>query len=411
MESVKASFLGRPEFKADPYPFYARMRKEAPVFPVSFPIPVRLWLVTRYDDVAALLKDERLSRDLLAKLPWFPRFARPLLDNMLGREAPDHTRLRRLVSKAFTPRRIDELRGQVERVCEELLSKAPSDRPFDLVADYALPLPLTIIAELLGVPPEDRNRFHALVRGTLPIGVPTGSLLDIPGALPYFWLLMRYFRKLFAERRLRLRDDLFSALVQAEEAGDRLSTDELLCTAMLLVAAGYETTMHLIASGALALLDNPGERARFVEDEGVGDSAIEELLRYTSPLEMTAPRIALEDVTFADVTIPKGSLVAGVLGSANRDETQFVAPDRLDLGRKPNKHLALGAGHHVCLGASLARLEGRIALTTLLRDRPALRLTQSADSLRWRKSVPLRALAALPVTSQRSPRPKSVMFS
>lgn len=399
MKPVKASFLARPEFKADPYPFYARMREEAPVFRLSIPLPGQFWLLTRYDDIVAMLKNERLSRDLLAKLPWFPRFARPLLDNMLGREPPDHGRLRKLVSMAFTPPRIDELRGQVERVCEDLLSAAPSGRPFDLVADYALPLPLTVIAGLLGVPPGDRQRFHILVRGSLPIGVPTGSLLDIPRALPYVWQLMRYFRGLFAERRLRPRDDLFSALVQAEEAGDRLSADELLGTVMLLVAAGYETTVHLIASGALALLQNPDERARFGEGRGLADSAIEELLRYTSPVEMTTPRITLEDIAFASVTIPKGSLVSGVLGSANRDESHFVEPDRLDLGREPNKHVAFGVGHHFCLGASLARLEARIALTTLFRRRPALRLAQPAESLRWRKSLPLRALTALPVIS------------
>jgi cytochrome P450 len=304
VEPVKASLLARPEFKADPYPFYARMREEAPVFRISIPFPRQLWLVTRHDDVVAMLKDERLSRDLLAKLPWFPRFARPLLDNMLGREPPDHGRLRKLVSMAFTPRRIDELRGQVERICEDLLSPLPSGRPFDLVADYALPLPLTIIAELLGVPREDRQRFHILVRGSLPLGVPSGSLLDIPRAIPYVWQLTRYFRGLFAERRLRPRDDLFSALVQAEEAGDRLNADELLGTATLLVAAGYETTVHLIASGALALLQNPVERARFGEGRGIADSAIEELLRYTSPVEMTTPRITLEDIAFASVTIP-----------------------------------------------------------------------------------------------------------
>ena len=275
VELVKASFLARPEFKADPYPFYARMRQEAPVFRLSIPIPEQLWLLTRYDDIVVMLKDERLSRDLLAKLPWFPRFARPLLDNMLGREPPDHGRVRKLVSMAFTPRRIDELRGQVERVCEDLLSAAPSGRPFDLVADYALPLPLTVIAGLLGVPPGDRQRFHILVRGSLPLGVPTGSLLDIPRALPSVWQLMRYFRGLFAERRLRPRDDLFSALVQAEADGDRLSPDELLGTAMLLVAAGYETTVHLIASGTLALLRHPDERARFGEERGIADSAIE----------------------------------------------------------------------------------------------------------------------------------------
>ena len=388
-----------PRVQGGSYPFYARMRQEAPVFRLSIPFPRQFWLITRYDDIVAMLKDERLSRDLLAKLPWFPRFARPLLDNMLGREPPDHGRLRKLVSMAFTPRRIDELRGQIERACDDLLSAAPSGRPFDLVADYALPLPLTVIAGLLGVPPGDRHRFHVLVRGSLPLGVPTGSLLDIPLAVPYVWLLMRYFRGLFAERRLRPRDDLFSALVQAEEAGDRLSADELLGTATLLVVAGYETTVHLIASGALAILQNPNERARFVERPGLAGSAIEELLRYTSPVEMTTPRITLEDVVFASVRIPRALLVSGVSGLANRDESQFVDPDRLDLGREPNKHVAFGVGHHFCLGASLARLEARIALTTLFRRRPALRLAQPAQSLRWRKSLPLRALTALPVMS------------
>jgi cytochrome P450 PksS len=396
---VKASFLARPEFKADPYPFYARLRDEAPVVRLSILLPGQFWLLARYDDVVAMLKDERISRDLVEKLSWLPPFMRPVFDNMLGREPPDHGRLRTLVSKAFTPRRIDELRGQVERVCEDLLSAQSSGRPFDLVADYALPLPLTVIGELLGVPTEDRRRFHRLVQGSLPLGASWGSLLEIPRALPYFWQLMRYFRGLFAERRLRPRDDLFSALVQAEEAGDRLNADELLGTATLLVAAGYETTVHLIASGALALLQHPHERVRFEAGGGIADSAIEELLRYTTPVEMTTPRVTLEDIPFASVTIPKGALVSGMLGSANRDASHFVEPDRLDLGRQPNRHLAFGVGHHFCLGASLARLEARIALTTLFHHRPALRLAQPAESLRWRKSLSLRALTALPVIS------------
>ena len=395
------AFLASPEFKADPHPFYARMRQEAPVFPISAPFFPQGWLLTRYDDVAAMLKDERLSRDIMAKGPWLPGFFRPILDNMLGREPPDHTRLRKLVSKGFTPRRIEQLRGQVEAVCEELLSTAPSGRPFDIVAGYAQPIPLTIIAELLGIPAADRHRFQVLVGRSLPIGVPTGSLLDIPGALPHLWLLTRYFRQLFAERRLRPRNDLLSALVQAEEAGDRLDADELLGTAILLLIAGYETTVHLIACGALALLQHPDERARFVQDPGLAESAIEELLRYTSPVEMTTPRVALEDVTYASVTIPKGAWVAGGLGSANRDESQFVEPGRLDLAREPNKHLAFGMGHHFCLGASLARLEARIALTTLFRRWPTMQLSQPAESLRWRKSL-LRALAALPVTFERA---------
>ena len=395
---IKAAFLARPQFKADPYPFYARMRREAPVFPVSVPFYARAWLLTRYDDVAAMLKDERLSRNVLGKLPWIPRFARPLADNMLGREPPDHTRLRKLVSMAFTPRRIQQLQGRVEEVCEELLARAPSGRRFDLVADYALPIPLTIIAELLGIPASDRRRFHALTRGSLRIGAPT-SLLDVPRALPYVWLLLRYFRGLFAERRLRPRDDLLSALVEAVEAGDRLSADELLGTATLILSAGYETTVHLIASGALALLQHPEQRARFVQDPGLAESAIEELLRYTSPVELTPPRLTLEAVTFSSVTIPKDVFVAGALGSANHDETRFVEPERLDLGREPNKHLAFGLGHHFCLGASLARLEARIALTTLFHRWPAVRLALPAESLRWRPMLPLRGLVALPVTS------------
>ena len=409
---IKASFLISSEFKADPYPFYARMREEAPVFAISAPFLLRriakttsvgaafsqAWLITRYDDVAAMLKDERLSRDILARLPRFPRFFRPLLDNMLGREPPDHTRLRKLISKAFTPRRIEQLSGQIEGVCEELLAKAPSGRPFDLVADYALPLPLTIISELLGVPRSERQRFHHLLHGCLTLGLPTGRLLDFVRAVPSFWLLTRYFRRLFAERRLRPRDDLFSALVQAEEAGDRLNSDELLGTAILLLFAGYETTVHLIASGTLALLQHPEESARFTQDPSLAESAIEELLRYTSPLVVTTPRLTTEEVTYALVTIPKGALVLGVLASANHDESQFVDPERLDLGREPNKHLAFGTGHHFCLGASLARLEARIALAALFRRRPAIRLAQPAESLRWRRSLALRALAALPVT-------------
>lgn len=358
----------------------------------------QVWLITRYDDVAAMLKDERLSRELVARLPWFPRFLRPLLDNMLGREPPDHTRLRKLISKAFTPRRIEQFSGQIETVCEELLAKAPSGRPFDLVADYALPLPLTIISEFLGIPPSDRRRFHVLLQGSLSLALPTGRLLDMVGAVPYFWLLTRYFQRLFAERRQRPRDDLFSALVQAEEAGDRLSADELLGTATLLLFAGYETTVHLIASGTLALLQHPEERARFVHNPGLADRAIEELLRYTSPLQTMTPRLTLDDVVYGSVTIPKGRVVLGALGSANHDESQFAEPERLDLGREPNKHLAFGVGHHFCLGASLARLEARIALTTLLRRRPAIRLAQPGESLRWRKSLTLRALATLPVT-------------
>jgi cytochrome P450 PksS len=396
MESVRASELARPQFKANPHPFYARLRAECPVIRVTLPFYSQAWLVTRYDDVVAMFKDERLSHDISARATWLPGFTRPLTHHMLNRDPPDHTRLRALVSKAFTPQRTERLRARIQAVCDELLATLEKDSGGDLIAGYALPLPLTVIAELLGIPAADRRRFHRLTQGSLAIGAPTG-LLDVPRAIPYVWLLIRYFRKLFAERRVRPRDDLLSALVQAEEAGDRLSEDELLGMAILLLFAGYETTVHLIGSGALALLQDAGQRERFVRDPWLVDSAIEELLRYTSPVEITPPRVTIDPVRIGPVAIPRGEFVAGVLGSANRDESQFPDPDRLDLGRSPNRHLAFGQGSHFCLGATLARMEGQIALTALLHHFPRLRLVRPAESLRWRRLLPLRALAELPV--------------
>ena len=249
----------------------------------------------------------------------------PLTRHMLSQDPPDHTRLRKLVSQAFTPRRIERLRDRIQAVCDELLEAAPRTGSFDLVRGYALPIPLTVIAELLGIPKQDRHRFHTLVQGSLPLGAPSG-ILDIPIALPYVWLIMRYFRRLFAERRARPGDDLLSALVQAEEAGDRLDEDELLGMAILLLLAGYETTVHLIGSAALALLQHPDQRARFVSEPGLTNSAIEELLRYTSPVEMTTPRIAREDVTLASVTIPRGEWVVGGPGLGQPRRVRVQGP-------------------------------------------------------------------------------------
>ena len=397
MEPIKASALAHPRFKANPYPIYARMRVESPVFPISVPFIGRGWVVTRYEDVVTVAKDDRFSRDILPLVRWLPGFVRvPLTRQMLSQDPPDHTRLRKLVSQAFTPGRIERLRDHIQAVCDQLLEAAPPTGSFDLVRNYALPLPLTVIAELLGIPKQDRQRFHRLAQGIVPIGVASG-ILDIPMALPYVWLIERYFRRLFAKRRAHPGDDLLSALVQAEQAGDRLDEDELLGIAMLLLVAGYETTAHLIGSAALALLQHPEQRARFVTEPGLAHSAIEELLRYTSPGEMATPRIAREDVTLASVTIPRGAWVIAVLGSANRDESVFRDPETLDLARDPNPHVAFGQGRHFCLGASLARMEAQIALTTLFARFPGLRLAQPAESIHWRKLLPLRGLTELPV--------------
>ena len=315
---------------------------------------------------------------------------------MLERDPPDHTRLRALVSKAFTPRRIEQLRDRVQAVCDRLLDGVRPGETFDLVRHYALPIPLTVISELLGIPERDQRRFYVLTRGSLSIGAPT-RLLDVPRALPYVWLLMRYFRRLFVERRERPGDDLLSALVQAEDAGDRLSENELMGMSILLLFAGYETTVNLISSGALALMQHPEQKALFTAKPSLAASAVEELLRYTAPVEMSPPRIALEDVEIAGTPIRRGDLLTVVVGSANRDETQFTDPDRLDLARDPNRHLSLGQGIHFCLGAPLARMEGRIALATLFARLPGLRLARPEEPLRWRPLLPLRGLESLAV--------------
>jgi cytochrome P450 PksS len=343
---------------------------------------------------------DRLSKDFTSMMPWLPAFVRPVTHHMLNRDPPDHTRLRSLVSKAFTARRIEQLRGRVQVVCDELLTGASSRGSFDLLHHYALPLPLNVIADLLGIRKEDRHRFHTLTRGSLPLGAPTGGLLDILLALPYAWLLIRYFRELFDERRARPRDDLITALVQAEEQGDHLSEEELLAMGVLLLLAGYETTVNLIASGTLALLVNPEQRERLSNDPDLAEPAVEELLRYTSPIEISTPRLAREDIAIGPLTIARGEMVAVVLGSANHDETRFPDPGTLDIARDPNRHVAFGGDIHFCLGASLARMEARIAFTTLLRRLPGLRLAKPPESLRWRRNLPLRALAELPVATR-----------
>lgn len=378
--------LADPRFKADPHPTYARLRVEAPVFRSRLGRrPV--WLVTRYDDVAALLRDPRFAKDPAharsGDAPWMPGFMRPLARNMLDLDAPDHTRLRALVQKAFTPRLIERLRPRVESLADELLGRVRGGR-MELVRDYALPIPLTIIGELLGIPAADRDRFHRWSATIVSASPGIGAVR----LLPTVWSMFRYLRGQFAARRADPRDDLISALVQAEEAGDRLSDDELLAMVFILLVAGHETTVNLIAGGVLALLQNPEQLERLRADPALLRPAVEELARFVSPVELATERYAREDVEIAGVAIRRGEMVLGVIGSANRDEAHFAAPDTLDLGRDPNRHLAFGLGAHYCLGAPLARLEVGIAIPMLLERAPGLRLRDA--EVRWRRHAFLR---------------------
>jgi cytochrome P450 len=391
------------EFKADPYPFYARLRAEAPVYRVVLPDKRPAWLLTRYDDVAAALKDERLvkdranamSREQLTKQPWAPAFIRPIERNMLCVDGPDHARLRALVHKAFTPRRIEDMRVRIQRISDDLLDAAVGKGRMDLIGDFALPLPVTVIADILGIPQADRHKFHRWTRAMISATASAHlvQLLIIPNMLAF----LRYIRKLIQTRRADPQDDLTSALVQAEEAGDQLSEDELVAMIFLLLVAGHETTVNLIGNGMLALLEHRDQLEKLQNDPALIKTAVEELLRYASPVELADERYAREDITLHGVTIPRGELVYAALASANRDERQFPNADMLDITREPNRHLAFGQGTHYCLGAPLARLEGQIAISTLLRRMPDLGLAVAPSALRWNKGIILRGLEALPV--------------
>jgi len=386
-------------FKADPFPFYARLRAEQPVYRAKLGRQ-DAWLVTRYDDVLALLKDERFSKDPATRTgsqakqqPWMPGFLKPLQRNMLDLDDPDHARLRALVHKAFTPARVEQMQVRIQAICNQLLDAVQAKGSMDLIADLALPLPLTVITELLGIPAADRHRFHKWTKAFLKTPTPVNMLL----ALPSIAAFMRYLRRLFAEHRINPTDDLLTDLVQAKEGSDRLSEDELLAMAFILITAGHETTVNLIGSGTLALLEYPDQLARLQDNPELIRPTVEELLRFVAPIEQATERYAREEVTIAGVTIPRGALTLAVLASANRDEHYFENPDQLDITREKNRHLAFGYGSHACVGMPLARLEGQIAISTLVQRLPKLRLAVTSDQLRWRVTPIVRGLEALPV--------------
>lgn len=391
-----------PQFKADPFPVLASLRASQPVCRTALPDKTPVWLITRYEDVATLFKDDRFVKDKrkamtaeqLRKMPWVPPMFRPLERNMLDLDPPDHTRLRTLVHKAFTPGLVARMRDRIQALADELLAQITPKGECDLIADYALPLPMIIITEILGVPTRDRNKFHKWSKAVVSLSSPHPTLRVIPNV----WMFLRYLRRFFEMRRRDPRDDLTTALITAEEAGDKLSRDELLAMVFLLLIAGHETTINLIGNGMLALLEHPEAMNRLRQDPLLIKSAVEELLRYTSPVLMSTERYAREDVTLHGVTIPRGEMTLGVIGSANRDEAVFPDPDELDITREPNRHLAFGQGIHFCLGAPLARLEGEIAINTLLRRTSGLRLSVAPESLRWRPSMMLRGLESLPIS-------------
>ena len=394
--------IAAPAFKADPYAALRRLREERPVAQVRVGRRRSVWLVTRYEDAVAALKHPLLIKDKFAMLAatgmplgaWMPGFARPLARNMLDIDDPDHRRLRAIVQPAFNPRLIERMRARVAELTGELLDGLAARGSFDLVADYAMPLPTTIIAEMLGVPVRDRAKFH---RWTRTIVLADSSNLAMLTALPSVWSFVRYLRRLIEEKRREPADDLISALVLAKAEGERLDADEVLAMAFLLLVAGHETTVNLIGNGMLALIEHPEALARLREDPEAVKPAVEEMLRYCGPLMTATERYASEELELGDTTIPQGSLVYVSVASANRDQAAFPQADQFLIGREPNRHLAFGHGMHFCLGSSLARLEGQIALGAFASRFPNVRLAVDRSRLRWKGGVTLRGLLSLPL--------------
>ncbi|WP_229686824.1 cytochrome P450 family protein [Longimycelium tulufanense] len=384
-----------PEFEANPHPIYAVLRDKDAVHAIGLPSGKHAWLVTRYADARKALADPRLSTDV-RRFGHLDAFAlvpadlrRAMTSHMLNADPPHHARLRRLVADVFTPRRIEAMRPLVERLAADLLEGIDPDRA-DLVRDFAAPLPAGVLCELLGIPAADQDRFRewstVIVAGRL-------AADRFPAAATAMY---HYLRQLLAAKRRQPADDLLSELVAARVENDRLSEDELSSMVFLFLVAGQETAANLIGTALYLFLRHPDQLALLRQRPELLPEAIEEVLRYESPVEMATHRFVAADLELGGQAIPAGDVVLVALNSANRDGDRFDDADRLDLARRDNPHLAFGHGVHFCLGAQLARLEARVALAAALDRFAELRLAVADAELVWRPGV-LRGLVALPV--------------
>ncbi|MFZ5813962.1 MAG: cytochrome P450 [Bacillota bacterium] len=387
------------EFAQNPYPTYAWLRREEPVYYIE---PLKLYWVTRYADVSQVLTDPRFGKrnPTAPQMPPLPPEYQKLAEippSLILQDPPDHTRLRGLVSKAFTPKAVERLRGRIEAIAHELLDRVQGEGRMDLVADFAFPLPATVIAEMLGVPRDNLPRFHQWSRDFIRSG--DASQAHLPGVreagLKAQVEMAYFFEELARQRRAAPEDDMISALVQVEEQGERLSMGELVSTCILLLIAGHETTTNLIGNGVLTLLTHPEQLGWLRAHPEAMGTAVEELLRYESPVQRFG-RFVQEDLELGGRELKRGAHVSVLFASANRDEAVFANPDELDLTRDPNPHLAFGKGIHFCLGAPLARIEGPVALRVLLERMPNLRLDPDS-AYEWAPQTLVRGLRRLPV--------------
>lgn len=397
MTNHDVGLFGTATYQLNPYAEYARIRALTPLYPTTLPDGTAVLLLTRYADVVLALKDARLVKNInnARTASWLSRLLQSVFrgTNMLRADPPDHTRLRKLASEAFKPKYIAQMRDSITTIAQQCIDRVIDKGQMDLIHDFALPLPITVITQMLDVPVSDHAKFYVwsnaiIASGTLSSERPAVGRQVLP--------LVLYMRKLIAQRRKNLGDDLVSQLIVANYEGNKLSDAELISTTILLLIAGHETTVNLIGNGMLALLQHPAQYAWLQQHPAHIPVAIEEMLRYANPVQLVN-RYASVDMQIAGVPIARGTHLQLLLASANHDDQWLADVDAFDVTRDESKHMAFSQGIHYCLGAPLARLEGEVAVATLLARLPQLQLAGTVADLRWRSAIELRGLTALPV--------------
>ncbi|MBT2757708.1 cytochrome P450 [Mesobacillus foraminis] len=381
------------EFTKNPYPAYAKMRKDEPVHKMRFPDGQLGWLITRYEDAVEIMKDPRVIKDVSKLFGGNMDSGSVFMHNMLFSDPPDHKRLRGLVQKAFTPQMISGMRGRIQEITDELLDQAAKGTRMNLIDDFAFPLPIIVISEILGIPTEDRDKFriwsNSLIEGSN--GEHAAEMFQHVNEF------IQYLSEWFEKVRKNPGEDLISQLILAEDEGDQLTERELYGVVTLLIIAGHETTVNLIGNSILALLEHPDQFDLLKEHPDRIHQAIEETLRFNGPVEFSTSRWANEDMEFRGQMIKRGELIIISLNSANHDPEVFENPDLFDISREKSPHLAFGKGIHLCLGAPLARLEGEIAITSLMQRFPEMNLAVGKDELEWRPGMIVRGVKEIPL--------------
>ncbi|QWH17914.1 cytochrome P450 [Bacillus mycoides] len=394
--------LASAQFKEDAYEIYKESRKMQPILFVNEVEIGKEWLITRYEDALPLLKDNRLKKDMANVFSQDTKNMYLSVDNsdhltthMLNSDPPNHSRLRSLVQKAFTPKMITQLDGRIQRIADDLISEIERKGTLNLVDDYSFPLPIIVISDMLGIPKEDQAKFRIWSHAVIASPETHEEIKETEKQLSEFITYLQY---IVDVKRKDPKEDLVSALILAENEGHKLSAPELYSMIMLLIVAGHETTVNLITNTVLALLENPNQLQLLKDNPKLIDSAIEEGLRYYSPVEVTTARWAAEPFQIHEQTIQKGDMIVIALASANRDETVFENKEVFDITRENNRHIAFGHGSHFCLGAPLARLEAKIAITTLLKRMPELQIKGNRQDIKWQGNYLMRSLEELPLT-------------